>query len=186
VSAVSVSAAANGAITLASNRYGSNSGLSLQGSAASSVLGDGQTSTTVRTGAAGQNLVGTINGQPAVCFGQSMMGATGDASEGLKFKVLGGSTGARGQVQYSLGFSAQLDQLASSFLGENGVVTLRQSAINSSQTRISADMLRQQSRLTMLQKQYTTQFNKLDVTMSSMNSTTSFLTQQLAALAKSA
>jgi flagellar hook-associated protein 2 len=52
--------------------------------------------------------------------------------------------------------------------------------------KLDNDILRMQDRLTTLQKHYQTQFSALDTTMTKMNSTTSFLTQQLTALAKSA
>jgi flagellar hook-associated protein 2 len=46
--------------------------------------------------------------------------------------------------------------------------------------------LRLNTRLATMQKNYQAQFTKLDTLMSNMNSTSSFLTQQLASLAKSA
>lgn len=185
-SAVTVTADGSGQLSLVSNRYGSGSNISLSGSAAAAVLGDNQTSTDVRTGTAGTSLHGTINGVSALTSGQTLTGAVGDASEGLKITVSGGSTGARGNVQYTQGFAAQLDRLASSFLGENGLITSRTDGINSSLKKLDSDKIRIQDRLSKLQKQYQDQFTKLDVTMSSMNSTASTLTQQLAGLAKSA
>lgn len=182
-SAVTVSANASGQLSFLSNRYGGGSNISLSGSAASLLLGDSLTGTDVRSGTAGTSLLGTVNGATALTSGQTLTGAVGDAAEGLKITVAGGSTGARGNVQYTQGFAAQLDRLASSFLGENGLITSRTEGINSSLKKIDSDKIRLQDRLTKLQKQYQDQYTKLDVTMSSMNSTASTLTQQLAGLA---
>lgn len=185
-SAVTVTADGSGQLSLLSTRYGGGSNISLSGTAAALVLGDNLTGTDVRTGSAGTSLLGTINGVTALTSGQTLTGATGDASEGLKITVSGGGTGARGNVQYKQGFAAQLNRLTASFLGENGLITSRTDGINSSLKKLDSDKLRIQDRLGKLQKQYQDQFTKLDVTMSSMNSTASTLTQQLAGLAKSA
>jgi flagellar hook-associated protein 2 len=131
-------------------------------------------------------MLGQINGVTALSTGQSLTGAVGNAAEGLKIKLLGGGTGNRGNVQYTQGFAYQLDQLASALLGDNGIFSNRTDTINAAIKKLDDDKLRVQTRLSTLQKNYQSQFTKLDTAMSSMNSTTSFLTQQLAALAKSA
>lgn len=185
-SAVTVTANGSGQLSLLSNRFGGGSNISLGGSAAALVLGDNLSSTDVRPGTAGTSLLGTLNGVAALTSGQTLTGAFGDASEGLKVTISGGSTGVRGNVQYTQGFAAQLNRLASTFLGENGLITSRTEGINSSLKKIDSDKIRLQDRLSKLQKQYQDQYTKLDVTMSSMNSTANTLTQQLAGLAKNA
>lgn len=176
-SAVTVSADAGGVLNLISNRYGSNSSISLGGAAASLLLGGSGTASS------GQALIGTINGVAATSAGQTLTGANGNAAEGLKVSVSSGATGARGNVQYSQGFAFQLDQLASNFLGENGTISTRTGGINSALKKLDNDKLNIEARLTRIQKQYQDQFTKLDTTMSSMNSTSTYLTGQLTALA---
>lgn len=176
-SAVTVSADANGVLNLLSNRFGSSSSVSLGGTAASLLLGGAPTATT------GLALTGTINGVAATSIGQTLTGASGNAAEGLKVSVSNGSTGSRGNVQYSQGFAYQLDQLASNFLGENGTLSMRTDGINSALKKIDSDKLNLDARLGRIQKQYQDQFTKLDTTMSSMNSTSTYLTGQLTALA---
>lgn len=176
-SAVSISADASGVLSLLSNRFGSNSSITLGGTAASLLLGGAGSTTT------GLALTGQINGAAATSLGQTLTGASGNAAEGLKVSVSNGSTGARGNVQYSQGFAYQLDQLASSFLGENGMISMRTDGINSALKRLDSDRLNLEAKLGRIQKQYQDQFTKLDTTMSSMNSTSSYLTGQLTALA---
>ena len=176
-SAVTVSADPSGVLNLISNRYGSSSSITLGGAAASLLLGGAGSATT------GQALTGTINGVAATSIGQTLTGASGNAAEGLKVSISNGSTGARGNVQYSQGFAYQLDQLASSFLGENGAISMRTDGINSALKKLDSDKLTLEAKLSRIQKQYQDQFTKLDTTMSSMNSTSAYLTTQLTALA---
>ncbi|MCX7250485.1 MAG: flagellar filament capping protein FliD [Burkholderiales bacterium] len=179
-SAVTISADASGVLSMMSNRFGSSSSISLGGTAASLLLGGTGSATT------GLALTGTLNGVAATSIGQTLTGASDNAAEGLKVSVSNGSTGSRGNVQYSQGFAYQLDQLASSFLGENGTISMRTDGINSSLKKLDSDRLRLEAKLSRIQQQYQDQFTKLDTTMSSINSTSTYLTSQLTALANSA
>lgn len=176
-SAVTISADASGVLSMLSNRFGSSSSISLGGAAASLLLGGTGSATT------GLALTGTLNGVTATSIGQTLTGASGNAAEGLKVSVSNGSTGSRGNVQYSQGFAYQLDQLASSFLGENGMISMRTDGINSSLKKLDSDRLTLEAKLSRIQQQYQDQFTKLDTTMSSINSTSTYLTSQLTALA---
>jgi flagellar hook-associated protein 2 len=181
-SAVSVSSNL-GVLSITSNRYGSGSNINLAGTAASTLMGgSGQTG----TASIGLDLQAQINGVAAITTGQTMTGATGNAAEGLKLSILGGSTGNRGNVQYTQGFAYQLDQLATSMLSQNGLFTAHTDGITKAITQLDADKLRLQTRLNTMQTNYQAQFTKLDTLMSKMTSTSTFLTQQLASLAKSA
>jgi flagellar hook-associated protein 2 len=179
-SAVTVAAASDGSISLVSGRYGSSSNISMTGNAVNDLFGGAGSATT------GASLIGSINGKAAISTGQTLTGAIGDNSEGLKVKILGGSLGDRGKINYTQGFAYQLNQLANGFIGDNGLITARTDGINSSIKKLGDDILRMQDRLSTLQKHYQTEFTALDTTMSKMNSTTNYLTQQLSALAKSA
>ena len=179
-SAATVTADSNGIISMTSGRYGSSSTISLSGNAVTDLLGGNGTAQ------AGLALVGTINGKNASTSGQTLTGIVGDDSEGLKIKIIGGTSGNRGIINYTQGFAYQLNQLGSSFVGDNGLILARTDGITGSMKKLDNDILRMQDRLTTLQKHYQTQFSALDTIMTKMNSTTSFLTQQLTALAKSA
>ena len=83
----------------------------------------------------------------------------------------------------SKGFASQLDDLAAAFLDDEGMLSARTDGINSALKKLDSDKLRLEARLSVVQKQYEKQFSTLDTTMSKMNSTASYLTQQLASLA---
>ncbi len=174
-SSVTVSVDSN-KLKIQSTRYGSGSSLSITGSASSDLFNSTATANT------GINAQGTINGATAVGSGQTLTGATGNAAEGLALKITGGAIGSRGNLNYTQGFAYQLNQSITSFLSDNGVIANRTDGISSAIKKRGDQITRLQDRLDMLQKQYTKQFNTLDQTMSKMNSTSSYLSKQLASL----
>jgi flagellar hook-associated protein 2 len=178
-SSVSASIDSNGFLNLVSNRYGSASNISftdVSGTSSSTFLG---TSTT----ASGIDVAGTIGGQAASGSGQTLTSSSGD-SDGLAIQITGGATGARGTVSYSQGYAYTLNQMANNFLGPTGIMAGVTNGIN----QIIAGIMNQQNtvnaQLAVLQTQYTNEFTALDTTLSSMQSTSNFLTQQLASIAK--
>ncbi|MDI1299331.1 flagellar filament capping protein FliD [Methylotenera sp.] len=126
-------------------------------------------------------LEGTINGVAATAIGGSLVGATGDASEGLIMKINGGTTGSRGTVNFSIGYAAQLDSVITNLLDTTGILASRTDGINSSISRLDKQADSLTLRLTAIEARYRTQFTKLDTLMSSMSTTSSFITQQVAA-----
>ena len=176
--AVTVSVA-NGIIKITSNRFGTNSTITLSGNGAESILGGSGTATT------GANLVGTINGKTAIASGQSLVGASGDNSEGLSIKVTGDEIGARGTISYSSGIASNLNQTLNTYTTSNGLITARTDGINTSIKKLNDDISKMQDRLTKLQKYYENQFSKLDSIMSNLTTTSTSLTQQLNSLPNS-
>jgi flagellar hook-associated protein 2 len=166
-----------GVLTFTSNRYGSASNVNITG-------GNGQANL-VGTGiaTAGVDVAGTINGVAATGSGQSLIGATGDASEGLKLKVTGGATGPRGTVDFSKGIAYQLDQLMSSILDDdNGAIASATNGLNDTIKRLEDQQQSIQDHLAVVEQQYRAQFTALDTLMGNLNTTSTFLTQQLAKL----
>lgn len=125
-------------------------------------------------------LAGTINGVAATAIGGSLVGATGDASEGLIVKINGGATGSRGTVNFSIGYASQLDSVITNLLDTTGILASRTDGINSSISRLDKQADSITLRLTAIEARYRAQFTKLDTLMSSMSTTSSFLTQQIA------
>lgn len=70
----------------------------------------------------------------------------------------------------------------SNITGTNGTLTSRVSSLNSSVRSIEAQGIRLSARLDNIQARYNKQFSALDTMVSSMSTTSSFLTQQLARL----
>jgi flagellar hook-associated protein 2 len=176
---VAASVDATGHLVLSSTKWGSGSNLSISGvtgTGADTVFGGA-------TAVAGQDVAGTIGGVQATGNGQTLAGAVGSPTEGLKLAINGGSAGGRGDITFSQGYAVLLTTLATGFIGTDGVITSRTSGLNDSMKSIAKQKSTFQDHLTDLQKMYTTQFNALDSMLSSMQSTQTYLTQQLAAIA---
>jgi flagellar hook-associated protein 2 len=131
----------------------------------------------------GMDVAGTIGGAGATGNGQSLTGAAGSKAEGLKLTVTATSQGDLGSVTFSQGFAYQLTNLAASFIGVGGMVTGRTDGLNSSIKNLNKQRDAQSTRLDDLEKRYRAQFTSLDTMMASLQSTQSYLSQQLASLA---
>lgn len=168
---------AGGVLSLVSARYGSASQAAVTGgSAMTSLFG----AAPVTTG--GVDVTGTINGAAASGNGQTLTGATGNASEGLALLIAGGALGARGNVSFSLGYAFQLGQYLDTTLGADGLLKSRTDGLDSSMKRLDERQEQLEARLVQIEKRYRAQFTALDAMLSSMNNTSNFLAQQLANL----
>lgn len=168
----------NGVLTLTSNRYGSASTVSVGGNAASNLIGASPTAT------AGTDVAGWIGGKPATGSGQTLTAASGGGTDGIKVTVAGGATGARGSVTMSQGYAAQLDSMVTQMLSSNGPIQASTDSINTSTKNVQSEIDAMNQRLTLVQATYQAQFSALDTLMASMNSTSSFLTQQITLMQK--
>jgi len=165
-----------GFMNIVSNKYGLTSNVSLSsgaGTAVSTFMG------TVTTGTAGADVAGTIGGIAATGSGQTLSAAGGDAL-GLNINISGGAIGARGTVNYSQGYAYLLDKWATSNLASDGVLTGRVDGIGRTIIDIGKQRDAMNARLVNIEKRYRAQFTSLDMMLSSMNLTSSYLTQQLA------
>jgi flagellar hook-associated protein 2 len=177
-SGISVAVAQTGGVlSLTSQSYGTASSASITGGNANASLFGTATST------AGVDVAGTINGLPATGQGQFLTGAKGSATEGLQLQVSGGSTGSRGSVTFGRGFADQLNTLLNGYLGSGGLLQSRTDGLNTSIAQNQQQQTDLNARLAVIQQNYMSQFTSLDTMISSMNSTSSFLTQQFASMA---
>jgi len=173
---VSVSADSSGILSFTSASYGSNSFVSLGGSASTGVLGSNSVFTE------GTDVAGTIDGYPATGSGQSLTASAGSSVAGMILQIQGGSTGSRGTVSISQGFANTLNTLANSFSSTTGLLTGATNTLNSNITNDNASIARLNTQLTLLQATYQAQFTALDTMIASLNNTQSYLTQQLTSL----
>lgn len=127
------------------------------------------------------SVTGTINGVAANGFGTKLVGAVGDTSEGLSLKVSGGALGTRGTVTFTRGYAAELDNIISKLLSDDGILAARTDGLKSSITRLNKQTDALNVRLAAVEARYRAQFTKLDTLMSSMQATSTFLTQQIQA-----
>ncbi|HEU4372951.1 MAG TPA: flagellar filament capping protein FliD [Telluria sp.] len=80
------------------------------------------------------------------------------------------------------GYAAQFDQLATTLLGTDGPLTARTNGITASIKNLNLQETAISDRLAGIEKRYRAQFTALDLSISSMNTTSSYLTQQLTAI----
>jgi flagellar hook-associated protein 2 len=126
---------------------------------------------------------GTINGTAGSGSGQFLSDLGGGASSGLKIEVTGGALGDRGTINFSRGYAVQLDKLVTDFLGTRGAITARTDGINASIKSLDQRRQQMQERLVGVETRIRAQFTALDTLIARMNTTSQFLTQQLATLA---
>jgi flagellar hook-associated protein 2 len=134
------------------------------------------------TPAKGLDVAGSIGGVQASGNGQTLTGAPGSDADGLKLTIGDGAAGDRGAVSFSQGYAYQLNSLATSFIGTDGMISSMTKGLNDSMTAIQKQRDAFSERLTTIEARYRAQFTALDTSIQSMQSTQSYLTQQLAAI----
>ncbi|WP_373925155.1 flagellar filament capping protein FliD [Duganella sp. sic0402] len=175
---VAVTVDDNGMLKLESTRYGSKSNVTVisdTGSAVSTVFGSASS-------VKGVDVAGTIGGYTATGDGQTLTGAPGAPVDGLKLTVSGDEIGPRGTFGFSQGYAYQLNTLAAGYLGGSGVIAGRTKGLNDTVKDITAQRDKFSARLVDIEARYRKQYTALDTIIASMNTTQSFLTQQLEAL----
>ncbi len=177
--AVTATIESDGTLKMVSNRYGSKSNILLSEGSGTTVASLFGGATPVK----GVDVSGTIGGYTATGVGQTLTGEPGGPVDGLKLEVTGGATGARGVVGFSQGYAYQLNNLAATYLGSKGLIAARNTGINASIKDIAKQQTAFSDKLVDIEKRYRAQYSALDTMIASMNTTTSFLTQQLAAMA---
>ncbi|HEY9381571.1 MAG TPA: flagellar filament capping protein FliD, partial [Burkholderiales bacterium] len=170
---VSVAVAqAGGVFSITSARYGSASKVEIVGGGAAAALFGSATSTD------GLDVAGTIGGKNAAGSGQKLTGL------GISLNITGGGLGDRGTISFARGFAAQFADLAKNFLEDDGLVDGRTDGLDRSIKDIAKRREALNLRLEVVEKRYRAQFTALDTMLSSMQSTSNFLEQQLANLPK--
>lgn len=173
---VAVSASVTGVLTVTSLKYGATSDVSITSGTAQTDLG-----LAAPTQTAGVDVAGSIGGTTAVGEGQKLTASNGSAL-GLSIIINGGALGDRGVLNYSQGYASLLDSWATSALSTKGMLSNRTDGINSSIKDIGKRRTEMETRLMAVEKRYRAQFVALDTMLSSMNQTSTYLTQQLAKL----
>lgn len=181
VSAVKTAGAAvttstnSGILSVYSTSYGSSSSFTITGgNGASDLFGASPTTTT------GINVAGTLNSTSGTGSGQLLTSTTG-----LVIKADTTSTGTHGSITVARGIASRIDQFLTNFLGTSGSISSRIEGLNKS---ISSNTKQQEAlsnRLTAIEKRYRAQYSALDASLTSLNQTSSYLTQQFNALLNS-
>ena len=161
---------------IASAKYGSTSSIEFIPGAASTL--DNSTNITGNGGApaVGVNGAGTIGGLTATFDGNRMTG-TGIYA-GFVLDINGGSTGYR-TINVTAGNINKLDDLVDSFLDSDGLITSKTNGLNASIDDINSQREALALRLDALETRLIKQFSAMDSLVAQLNSTSSFLTNQL-------
>lgn len=138
------------------------------------------TGLTAGEGVAGTDLQGRIGGLPTEVEGNRLIGS--GVARGLSVEILGGSEGFRGDIRFSRGVADRLGALIDGITGGDGALAARNEGLNRQIDDIGEQRLRLQRRLETLEERLRRQFSGLDATLGSLQETSAFLNNQLAAL----
>lgn len=163
-----------GVLRVSSNSVGAASTIGAAGgNAASGLFG------TVPVSTAGSDVAGTVNGVAATGTGASLTSAGG-----LRVNIASSVTGALGTVTITRGSASVLRNTTATLLDTTGPLNARTDGLAASVKRVQKQQDDFNSRMTTLEARYRAQFTALDAMLSRMNTTSSFLTQQLAQLSR--
>lgn len=174
-----------GKITISSDTYGATSTVGSAAGTATAALGY-----TGAERAAGRDIAGYFYGNgtksAATGVGQELTAATGSMADGLVVRY----SGSQAQLQASTpptlrlteGYAMRLDRLSTRLLENTGPIASRTSGLDRSIADISTQKQRFNQRMIAVERRIRAQFTALDTLVSRLNSTSNFLTQQLANL----
>ncbi|MBL8376907.1 MAG: flagellar filament capping protein FliD [Burkholderiales bacterium] len=164
---------AAGVLTIRSASFGSASSVTgASGNAATDLLGG------AGTASAGADVAGTINGVAATGGGQVLA-----AANGLRITVTADAAANLGTLTFTRGHAAVLRNAIEAMTAQSGTIGARTTGLASSVKRVVAQQEAFENRMGSLEKRYRAQFSALDSMLARMNTTSSFLSQQLAGLA---
>ena len=159
-----------GILTLQSTSYGGDSSVGApSGNASTSLFGAAPAIVN------GTNVAGTIGGVLAIGTAQSLT-----ASSGLSVKISPGTTGALGQLSFNRGYAARISALVNAADGATGAIASRTDGLNRGVQDLQKQQTRLSDRLSITEANLRRQYTALDGNLSSMNTISTYLTQQLA------
>lgn len=129
----------------------------------------------------GVSMTGTIGNLTASSADGLTLRGSG-ALSGLAIDVLSGTTGSRGQINVSDGIAVSMNALLDTYMSTKGDLTQRADQLNIQVKQLAKTQESINARSASTEARYFRQFNALDVLLTQMQSTSSFLTQQLANL----
>lgn len=162
---------ANNRFLINSESYGSSSTIEITESTATD-LGLG-----VAVGIDGTDVAGTIDGVAAEGDGQYLTGANG-----LKLLIEGGASGDLGTVVFSRGLMERLDAVLGGLLDRDGSLVAKTEGLQKSLDLINDERLDLNDKMAKFEERLLSRFNAMDALLGQIQSTGSFLSQQLASL----
>lgn len=153
-------------IALTSREFGSSSNVVV--TATTSRLSD-ELGLVVRSGNAGRDVAGTINGVAGFGAGNILLPALNTPASGLNFTIQPGATSA--VVDYSKGLSGELNRLIAQFLQKDGAISMREDNLNAERANIDVERERLDARMDLRLQQLQAQFLAMERIISSLQAT---------------
>lgn len=178
----------SGKLVITSKDFGIAASISGISGTAISALGYSGSESSAGTDVAGSFMRNGVS-YAATGIGRVLTANSGSAADGLKIQYTGTSaqlaTNNTVALNYAEGYASLLNKFATNVLDPDGPVAGRTAGLNSSLKGLDSQRAAINRRLTQIEANYRAQFANLDTMISSLNQTSSFLTQQLASLTAS-
>jgi len=162
----------DGKLQISSALYGDKSSVEI-----TAIEGTADLGLSIGAGTKGTDVKGTIGGQEADSLGTVLTGK-GEAS-GMILEFSGGSAGNRGSVFFNRGIADQLDSLITGFLKSDSLIDARTDGLSTRIENINEQRSALNTKLDTLEARLYKQFNAMDQIVAQLQSTGSFLEQQL-------
>ncbi|MGR9116847.1 MAG: flagellar filament capping protein FliD, partial [Gammaproteobacteria bacterium] len=131
----------------------------------------------IAVGVDGADVAGTIGGVVAEGDGQYLT-----APNGLKLLIEGGVSGDLGAVNFSRGLMERLDAVLGGLLDSDGSLVAKTEGLQKSLDLINEERLDLDDKIAKFEERLLSRFNAMDAMLGQIQSTGSFLSQQLASL----
>lgn len=132
----------------------------------------------VAGGTAGLNVEGTINGVAGIGVGRELVSTSGDTT-GLKLLISATTVGSLGSVVFTQGKATELGNILSGILDKGGILPEQSLGFSKTLTRAADDLVTLDYRMEIFEARLLAQFNVMDSLVSSLQATSSYLTQAL-------
>ena len=165
----------DGKLQITSALYGEKSKIEI-----TSIEGAIDLGLSIGSGIDGTDVKGTIGSQEALGLG-SLLTGQGKAS-GMVLEFTGGSTGNRGSVVFNRGIADQLDSLITELLKSDSLIDTRTDGINNRIKDLGTQRTALDDKIDTLEARLYKQFNAMDQIVAQLQSTGSYLEQQLDSL----
>lgn len=133
----------------------------------------------VGEGTDGLDVEGQIGTWDATGSGRILSAPVDTDIEGISLEVTGGFVGDRGDVSFSQGMSSLIEQMADRYLLDEGPLVQRTESINDRLDDLQEQRETLDSRMAAVEARYRDQFNTLDSLLAQLQSTSTYLSQQL-------
>jgi len=130
-------------------------------------------------GTDGLDVEGQIGTWDATGSGRILSAPVDTDVEGISLEVTGGAVGARGDVSFSQGISSLIEKMADRYLLDEGPLVQRTESINDRLDDLQEQRETLDSRMQAVEQRYRDQFNALDSLLAQLQSTSTYLSQQL-------